>query len=271
MQNRVEPRFIEFTVPGPVPGRFRPFSRTDYAFIEPVYEAFAAPRPGYLRRTDDLWQHATFLSGPEDPLAVAYEEEGKVQGYLIYFAEAQRREPGEFGGNVSVRVQDFIWHTPSAYRALWAYLRQIDLAREITVRHVPLDDPAPHLLLEPRMLNALSWDGLLARIVDVEQAMAQRHYAGEGRLTFAIEDEMAPWNAGRWELETDGTTTIVRRSDRAPELTMPVAALAPLLFGHVSASQGARMGRLTAHAPDALPRWDALLRTAFPPGCGNNF
>jgi predicted acetyltransferase len=121
------------------------------------------------------------------------------------------------------------------------------------------------------MLNAIIWDGLLARIVDVDRALAQRPYSGAGRLTCEVQDDMAPWNCGRWQVETDGRSTTVRRTDRLPELTMPVATLAPLLFGHFSASQAARMGRLTAHEPSALPRWDALLRTAFPPGCGNGF
>ena len=271
MQYRIEPRYIEFTRPGPERGRFRSFTRASYARVEPVYEAFASPRPGYLKRDDLLWQHETFFYGPEAPLAVAYEEDGEIQGYLIYLAESRRSETVEFGGNVQVWVQDFIWRTPSAYRALWGYLRRIDLARQITIGRPPIDDPAPHLLLEPRMLNAISWDGLLARIVDVDRAMAQRPYAGEGRLTFEITDDMAPWNSGRWEMETDGRSTRVRRTEGAPELSMPAAALGPLLFGHASASQSARMGLLSVHESEALPRWDALLRTDFPPGCGNGF
>jgi predicted acetyltransferase len=271
MQYRIEPRFIEFTRPEPERGRFRPFTRDGYACVEPVYEAFASPRPGYLKRDDLLWQHETFFYGPGAPVAVAYEEDGAIQGYVLYFAESRQGKTVTFGGNVQVWVQDFIWRTPAAYRALWGYLRRIDLAKQITIGRPPIDDPAPHLFLEPRMLNAISWDGLLARIVDVDRAMELRPYTGEGRLTFEITDDMAPWNSGRWEMETDGGGTRVRRTARAPELSMPVAALGPLLFGHLTASQGARIGLLTAHASEALPRWDALLRTGFPPGCGNGF
>jgi hypothetical protein len=31
------------------------------------------------------------------------------------------------------------------------------------------------------------------------------------------------------------------------------------------------MGRLTAHRPEALRRWDALFRTDLPPGCADHF
>ena len=271
LRYQVEPRFIEFTAPEQVRGRMRRFSRDDLSHVQPVYDAFAARRTGYLKRTGHVWQHMTFGYGPEQPLSVAYEEDGATLGYLVYWAEFQRRDGLEFGGNVRVSVGDLIWQTPAAYQALWDYLRRIDLARQIVVWRAPSDDPAPHLFLEPRMLHAVQQDGLLARIVDVERAIPQRHYAGEGRLTFEIRDEMCEWNGGRWEMETDGPNAGVRRTVRAPEVTMPVNTLAALLFGHWTATQAARIGRLTVHEPDALRRWDVLLRTEFPPACANMF
>jgi len=267
----VEPRHIEFANPRPVPGRMRTFAREDLSAVRPVYDAFASPRTGYLKRGEHEWQFMAIGYGEGKPLMVTYEEDGVTQGYLIYWAEQGRRERLSMGGTVTAYVGDFVWLTSSAYQALWEYLRRIDLGREIICYRMPIDDPAKDLFLEPRLLYALEMDGLLARIVDVEQALAQRGYDGEGRIRFAIEDEMAPWNTGCWELEAGGGEACVRRSTGEPELTMPVATLAPLLFGHFSASQGARMGRLTANDPDALPRWDALFRTRFPPACGNGF
>jgi predicted acetyltransferase len=271
LRYHVEPHRVEFTNPVPVRGRLGTFSREDLSKVEPVYDAFAAPRTGYLKRGDFEWQHLTIGYDERPPLLVTYEEDGHVLGYVIYWHEQKDFQPLTFGGTVEVHVGDFIWQTPAAYQALWDYLRRIDLARHINCFRMPGDDPAPDLFLEPRLLYALQQDGLLARIVTVERALTARGYDREGSVTFEVQDEMAPWNAGCWELEAGPEGARVRRSGRAPELTMPVASLAPILFGHFTATEGARMGRLTAHDSSALPRWDDLLRTRFPPACGNGF
>lgn len=267
----IEPRYIEFAYPVQARGRMRRLSRDDLSAIKPLYERVAAERTGYLRRTEWDWQNSTIGYDQEPPLIAVYEEDGNAQGYVIYWAERKEGETFRFGGDVRVAVGDFIWRTPAAYQALWDFLRRTDLAREITCWRMPADDPAPDLLLEPRMLYAMQMDGILARIVDVQRAPTERGYDGEGRVTFEVQDEMAPWNAGRWELEAGAEGACMRRTDRDAEVSMSINTVAPLLFGHLSASQAARMGRLTANDASALPRWDALLRTRVPPACANGF
>jgi len=268
----VDPRSIEFASPEPVLGRYRRIGREEIGTVAPVFEAFARQYTGSVRRESYIWQHEIIgYYAAQPPFCITYEEQGEIQGYLFYRASQRPRGAIDFSGSVSAEAWDLTWLTPSAYRALWAYLKAIDLASEVKVYNLPPDDPGLDLFLEPRQLYPTRTDGLLARITDVERAAAQRDYAGEGRLSFEIVDAMAPWNAGRWELETDGGETRVRRGERQPELTMPVATLAPLLFGHYSASHAARIGRLSVHDSAALPRWDALLRTERPPFCGTGF
>jgi predicted acetyltransferase len=271
LRYHVEPHRIEFADPVPVRGRMGSFTRETVEKVAPVYEAFAAERTGYLVRGELEWQHLTIGYGEGPAALVTYEEEGEVLGYLVYWHENKEREAFYMGGTVQVYVGDFVWLTPAAYQALWDYLRRVDLARRINCFRMPSDDPAKDLFLEPRLLYALEQDGLLARIVTVEKALTQRGYEIDGRVSFELRDDMAPWNTGRWELEAGPEGARVRRTDRAPQMTMPVAALAPVLFGHFTASQGVRMGRIEANDPAALPRWDELFRTKFPPACANGF
>jgi predicted acetyltransferase len=170
-----------------------------------------------------------------------------------------------------LHVRDLAWLTPAAYRALWEHLGRFDLVREVTWRSVPTDDPLPHLLLEPRMLNATARDGLLARLVDVDRALAARPYAAAAALTFEVVDELCPWNAGRWRADTTAAGAEVRRTGEEPQLTLPVSTLAMLLFGQITATEAARMGRLDAHEPDALMTWDLALRTKHRPFCPDQF
>jgi predicted acetyltransferase len=147
----------------------------------------------------------------------------------------------------------------------------MDLVGSVVWRHVPDDDPLPHLLLEPRMLRQTSGDGLLARIIDVEKALPQRRYDEDGILSFEIKDELCPWNEGRWKLEASTEGGSISRTDEEPQLTMPVSTLAMLMFGQISASEAARMARLDVGVDSALPLWDKVMRTKYRPACPDNF
>jgi predicted acetyltransferase len=218
-----------------------------------------------------VWEYGALAEPPAGhTLSITvYEEDGAPLGYVI-----STTGPGAYpppGPSQALEVREVIWLTPAAYRALWEHLARFDLVREVTWGTVPADDPLPHLLLEPRMLRATARDGILARIVDVARALPARPYTAPGTLTFELLDDLCPWNAGRWRLETSGAETWVRRTSAAPEVTLPVHTLALLLFGQVSASEAARMGRLDAHEPSALDRWDVILRTRHRPFCGDHF
>jgi predicted acetyltransferase len=145
------------------------------------------------------------------------------------------------------------------------------LADHISWDRVPPDDPLPHLLLEPRMLNLTAMDGLLGRIVDIERALPKRTYNSEGTLTFEIQDDLCPWNNGRWQLETAGNQNRIRETTDNPDVTMPISTLAMLLFGQISATEAARMGRLDVRDTGALCTWDHVMHTKYRPFCADLF
>lgn len=268
---RVEPRYLGFSHPGAARGALRELTRDDSALLNDMYRQFRDPRNGYLHRSRALWAAAPLADPPAGQTLsiLLYEEDEEPQGYVIYTSGQ-----GEFaspGPNLSLTVRDIVWQTPAAYRAIWEHLGRFDLVREIVWPSVPPDDPLPHLLLEPRMLRDTARDGILARIVDLPRALTARPYAAPAALTFELRDEMCPWNAGRWRLETGGAESDVRRVTEEPQLTMPAQTLSMLLFGQISATEAARMGRLDAHEPETLAQWDAAMRTAYRPYCPDQF
>ena len=199
---------------------------------------------------------------------VVYEEAGKPLGYLVYTIKTVS-QPAHRGPNLIIR--DLVWLEPSAYRAMWSYLSHMDSVGNILWQNVPPDDPLPHLLLEPRMLNVTSGDGIMARIVDVERALTLRRYPVAGTLTFEVLDELYPWNHGRWQLETSATEASACRTPTSPQLRMPVSTLAMIIFNQISATEAARMGCLDVLEPGALSLWDAVMRTAYRPFCADEF
>lgn len=281
----VEPRYIQFSSPAEVSGNLREASKEDeFGLLVDLYRKFREERTGYVHRGRAMWEANVLAKPPAGYVQtiVVYEEGGEPQGYMVYSSG-----PGHFEGpgpGQEVHVQDLVWLTTAAYRAFWQYLARMDLAREVIWHTVPADDPLPHLLLEPRMLRATVRDGLLARIIDVPAALMSRPYPEKAVLRFEVVDSMAPWNSGAWEMDTGPEAEVRplggRPSVSAPgapvlrssaELTLDINTLAMVVFGQISTTQAARMGRAVVHNERALPRWDAALRTKYRPFCADNF
>ncbi len=268
----IDPTYLKFPLPYPARGTFREAGDDDFPLLVDLYRRFRADRTGYLHRGRELWQ-AGVLAPPTAGAQlnkVVYQEAGEPLGYVIYTVQPQLETVP--GPAQRLAIRDLIWLTTSAYRAVWDYFANMDLVSNIVWGRVPIDDPLPHLLLEPRTLRMTSGDGLLGRVVDVERALTQRCYDEGGTLIFEIVgDDLCPWNNGRWKLEASTDESYVNRTGDEPQLVMPVSTLAMLLFGQISASEAARMGRLDFVDESAVCLWDRVMRTKYRPACADMF
>ncbi len=244
-----------------------------YPVIKPVFITWATPRNLVIHRSAELWRVSTFRppkKGLPVHIAVYRDAEGKPQGYAVYSAQGVEHRPDE--GEQEVRVTELVALTPGAWAGLWQFLRAHDLARRIEIRPVAPDDPAPELLLEPRVLNRQTQDAIWMRVVDAAAAFTARPYGTEGRLAIRIDaDPECPWNEGTWLLESAEGRAEVRRFDGEPDIVVPPAVLASLLAGHRSATYHARAGRLESRDGRALRLADAMFRTDYEPFCPNGF
>jgi predicted acetyltransferase len=270
----VEPRYLQFSSPHAVKGGLYELADDNMSEILDVYHRYIKPRVGSLRRNEamEVAQGAPFtvLAMPPStisPMKFIYRESGKAQGYIIYSTE---RIMGPAPGQ-NLIIRDLAWLTPSAYRAIWGCLANMDLVQKINWGRVAVDDPLPHLLLEPRKLEVTSSDGLLARIIDVKRALPLRPYREEGALSFEVIDDFCPWNTGKWKLEVSPTGAEVTQTDGKVQLVMPVSTLAMLMFGQISATEAARMARLDVIDTKALDLWDSVMRTPYRPFCDDMF
>ena len=269
-----DPRDVAFQRPIETPGTIELMTKEDaFPIIKQIYVQYATPRNLHIHRSAPLWEAST-LRPPKkgQPLYVAVyrNAEGEPRGHFVYStSEEQIDRPGPAQ---TMATRDLIALDLEAHAALWEYIRRHDLVGRVTLRGAPEDDPIPALLLEPRMLNRKTSDGIWMRVVDVEQALPQRPYGARGELSFAIEgDDLCPWNNGLYLLETDGRTSAVQRTTRPAQLTMSPNTLATLLSGHRSATFNHRAGLLTAADASALATADAIFRTEYAPHCPNGF
>jgi predicted acetyltransferase len=144
------------------------------------------------------------------------------------------------------------------------------LAQNIIWMQAPIDDPMPHLMLEPRRLNIKSGNGFLARIVDVEKAIPMRGYSGDGELIFAIADDaICPWNNGTWHMIVSDGKASIKKTKKGAELSMNANSLAMVLFGQLSTTGAARMGIIDVKKKNVLTQYDRLFKTEYMPFCSD--
>ncbi|MEZ4502551.1 MAG: GNAT family N-acetyltransferase [Dehalococcoidia bacterium] len=266
---RVEPRQIAFHHPLELAGTVREVDLdTEFGLLVDVYRRYREDRTGLIHRGRAMWD-----AGPlQDPPAghrrtvLAYEEGGEAQGYVVYHHGPGLERSGP-EANQYLRVMDLFGLTPAAHQALWSILGNYDSVGEIRWDNAPADDPLPHMLVEPRMLQASTRGGIMARLVTVEAALTQRGYDRAGELRFELVDPFCEWNAGRWCLEASPEGASMRRIDgEAVDLRLTADTLASMAVGFLPASRASAAGLLEDVAnASVLERWDSTLRTLHPP------
>ncbi len=239
--------------------------------VREVYKQFIVERTGYLHRGKSLWLDNVLAPPPEDgPVYVALAGSLEAHtGYLVYTLRAGRVAHRARAQEICIR--DFAWLDLASYASLWHYLGRHDLVGRVVWGRAPVDDPAPDLFVEPRLLHTQDLEGTWWRVVDAPLAFTLRGYDVEGSLVFAIaDDELAPWNNGRWYLDVGPQGAEVQATAATADIELSVRALSSLYSGHRSAQQLANAG-LLAGAPDTLAKLDQIMRTRYAPHCPDHY
>jgi predicted acetyltransferase len=270
----VHPRYVQFQFGERAPGTVRLLGKEDaLPLLQSVYRTYSGPANGMLHRTGVYWEIMLRRTGDQHTyIAVYFDEADEPRGYCLY--RTKWVEPGMPEPTQLIDVFDFAWLDMAAYRGLWEYLAGHDLANRIRVEFVAEDDPAPNLLLEPRMLQRKTWDGVWLRVVDVEQALAARGYDVPGEAIIEVmDDDLCGWNNGSYRLTASGESAGVERisgTSTADIVTRP-DALASLVSGHTRPSDLARMGRLEIADERRGSELNALFASRRRPHCPNMF
>jgi predicted acetyltransferase len=169
----------------------------------------------------------------------------------------------------TVKVVEAIGATPAGTRAVWRYLCDLDLAGRIEAANLPIDHPLFLLLAEPRRAHHSTYDALWVRIIEVESALAARAYSSRESIVFEIEDEMCPWNTGRFRLE--GETGRASRTHELADVHLPISALGSAYLGGISFARMAEVGAIEAKNQNAIEKADRLFHSARAPWCPEIF
>lgn len=241
--------------------------------LRDLYGQYCAERNLLIHRSPVMWDAMLPTEGKTLPhIAICYDARERPVAYTIYRTKLTGT-PGGTGPWQQLNIVDLVWLTIEGYRGIWEYLRRHDLVRNVMWIAVPEDDPAPQLLMEPRVLGRRSADGIWLRVIDAAAALAARGYQYTGEVSVRVaSDALCPWNERLYEIASDGQSAEVRtRSSGDADLVLAPNALSSLLCGHTSASALARAGLAESANAKRLPLLDAFFATRFRPTCANDF
>ncbi len=256
-------------------GYSQPYDRRGRVFfvdpadiVENLPEVFwraTVDRPGVFQRPIHQWERDSqaleHMSGGQGGLFyIAYQEDGRVDGYAAYRI---------VGTNLC--VNELMAVTSAANAALWRFCFDVDRMSTTEALKRPVDDPLPWLLADPRRLQRSTRDGVWVRVIDVAAALNLRRYMHSDRLVLEVKDNLCPWNAGRFELEGSSEGGECRASDSSPDLLINISNLASAYMGAVSFSALAKAGLVDERTPRALLRADRMFATQYPPWTPCNF
>ena len=265
----IDPRRSAFAV-GPAPVELSLLQPGEAAKVLPdIFRRACARQPGQVDRDETTW---------DQMFADLAEDRGGASA-LSYvacpggFATWRTKEIADFGHDscAQVRLQDVVAESAEIEAALWRFVLDLDLVREVVAFPRPVDEPIRARLTDPRQLRTTGIDDFLwLRIVDTAAALTARGYLRWGRLVLDVRPPPATPGAdgrdgpdpaaGRWLLEAgpDGASCSPAGRDQATDLVLGVAELSALLAGGARASVLAAAGRLEEERPGALDVADGL-------------
>jgi predicted acetyltransferase len=247
----------------PKPGSVR-FIDGDKALshVSEVWSRFHRTRAGEVDRSEALHRflfdsRATERDGFSPAFYLAHRD-----GYAVYRILMQWNN-GKPAHNLD--LIELVATNPDAHVALWHTVLGVDLVGPITSRQVPIDDPLPYLLTNPRALETTTLnDGVWVNVRDVKACFGERTYGTTDRIVIEADGD-------RWAIDggPDGATCKAVKS--RPDIVMDHTSLGALLLGGVWPSTLAAGRRLEPRSDEALRRGDAFFVTSPAPHCQTNY
>jgi predicted acetyltransferase len=225
-------------------------------------------RPGSIDRPPVWWQglrlRTESSSGPS--YVAVHGDPGCESGFARYrpidteawFVSEQR----------AIVVEDFFAPTADAYLGLMRFLLGLDLVDRVVFWMLPVDDPLPWLLVDRRGVRVTAvHDETWLRVIDAHQALSERRYAADGKVTIAVNDPIFPANSASFIISGDGAEA----TDRRPQLRVGVEGLAAVLLGGVTWRNLDTAGLVRTEDPAALAVADRLFAVPDAPYAGFYF
>jgi predicted acetyltransferase len=235
-----------------------------------LYRRWSTNTSGRLARSDTWWE-VRYFRRPKRPRGssghirfVVAERAGEPVGYLMF-----RLEQLDAWSEGRTHIVEMHAADDRARRALWHFVTNIDLYRNVRWWNAPVDEP---MIVEAdrfRQVQRRIFDTMWVRPLDVAAVLTSRGYEMDGTVVIDVVDGFGP-AAGRYRLEALDGNAVCERTTATADVTMDVAVLGRLTLGDRSALTLARAG-LIEGSDGSIAALDRLLATARAPHCSEVF
>ena len=192
-----------------------------------IYERWHRQTPGAVARDEQHWQltlgdRESHRHGMSGLFHLVHPD-----GYVSYRIKVDWND-GHPQNNCW--LVDYVVVTAEAHAALWQTLLGMDLAATIESYRIPVDDPLPWMLVDPRRVRTGELnDGLWLRPVDVPALLGQRRYAVEIDIVVGVRDALLGDASYRLQGGPDAATC--SRVASEPDVELGVDDLGALSLG----------------------------------------
>jgi predicted acetyltransferase len=240
-----------------------------------VFDEWRLRQAGEIKRRETSWDRAFGLR--EEPwgerwngfAALHRDPSGTVDGYVRWKAEPKWERSLPMG---VVEVNELHALTDTGDDDLLRFLLDLDLLATVRLPDRRESERFPWLLTNARATRVTDWsDGLWVRLFDVPRALEARSYERSGSVVLEVVDDPMWGGTSRLLLEAGPDGATCRPTDRAADLTVPVAAMSGAYLGGTRLAHIALSTGYDEHRPGALHQADDLLRTADLPWCTTHF
>jgi predicted acetyltransferase len=247
----------------PDTGGVRQASTEQVRTIAPdIHRRWAATAPGALSRDEGWWDYVLSDREWNRHGATALFHLVHADGYASYRRVHDDR---------ACELVELFAATPEAHRELWRTLLAMDLVETVRTRSLPLDDPLPLLLTDPRQVRTTGLDdGMWLRVLDVPAALSARPYRIELDVVLDVDDPFLD-RGGRFRLRGGPEGATCEPTSDSADLRIAVRALGPLLLGGQPPLPLATAGLIEAAEPAVLERIDTAFGTDRLPRHGSGF
>ncbi|MET7330177.1 GNAT family N-acetyltransferase [Nonomuraea sp. NPDC005650] len=244
------------------------------ADLERVFASVVTRHPGRYERNPHRWDamlaDEEFDQQGNGPLrSVLAEDDGGVRGYALFRIKTAWDANGIPDGEL--KLQELEATDPAAYALLWRSVLDRDLVSKVEAGGRPADDPLIALIADQRQLRATWADELWVRVVEVDKALAARAYSAPVNVVIEVEDDVCPWNAGRWRLTADPTGAECKPAEEEPDVTLPVVTLGSAYMGDGLLVESMGAGLLREHTRGSVRALATAMSWSPKPWCGYVF
>ncbi|WP_256758344.1 enhanced intracellular survival protein Eis [Cohnella sp. WQ 127256] len=227
-----------------VPGQVKRMPTPDIEVLDGIYSAYASRFSGTLVRTQEWWESRLLIK--TGAFAVYYNESNVPEGYVFYHIEDRK-----------LLIHEWVSTNETSRVALWTFIGNHDsMINEVTTT-VPIDDPLPFLLADPRIKQEII-PYFMSRIVDAQAFVGHYTWAPGNQdeaIVISLSDSHAPWNNGAyqlvWSQEGQGRLKLLE-GDAAKAVTSEqgaiicdIQALTAMLVGNRKPSLLQEWGRIS--------------------------